>query len=239
MSDGAPLAGPVRAAVAVLARSPRAAGKTRLTAGWPAEDAQALRLALCLDAIDAALRPGWPVRLFLDPPADATWLRAQLAADPALCESAPRVVIDAQAPGTLGVRMSDAMARTLGSDIDVVVLIGSDAPDLPPHVFHEAVEAARAPSAPLVLGQASDGGFYLVASRLAEAGVFEDVVWSRDSVCAEVTARAQAAGREVRLVTPWSDVDTPDDLGRLLARGGTGASRTRALASHGPPYNRS
>lgn len=228
-----------RAAVAVLARSPRAVGKTRLTAGYAEAEAQALRLALCLDAIEAALSPGWPVHVFLDPADDAEWLRAQLAGDAALAPAVSRIAIAPQAAAAdLGVRMTDALARTLATGAEAVVLIGSDAPDLPAHVFHEAAEAALAATAPVVLGPASDGGFYLVAARAADGRVFDDVVWSRDSVCAEVTARAHAVGREVRLVRPWSDVDTPDDLSRLLARGGPGAPRTRAIASRRPPYNR-
>lgn len=239
MSDDASAASSVRAAVAVLARSPQVAGKTRLTTGRAERDAHALRRALCLDAIEAALAPGWPVHVFLDPYADAAWLRAQLTGDAALRLFASRVVLEAQAPATdLGVRMSDAMARTLGAGVDVVVLVGSDVPDVPLQTFHDAVAAAADASCPLVLGPARDGGFYLVASRTADARVFDGVVWSRASVCAEVAARAQALGRDVQYVAPWSDVDTPEDLTRLLARPGVGASRTREVAAAWPPYNR-
>jgi rSAM/selenodomain-associated transferase 1 len=240
----APATGSARGevAMAMLARSPGAVGKTRLTAGLEPSVAVALRTALMLDAIDAALAPGWPLHLFLDPPGDTPVVRRLLVDDPALAGAIDRCHLHAQAPGGLGLRMTDAMARTLALGHQVVVLIGSDAPDLSASVLRDAAsragDAAAVAGSRLVLGPADDGGFYLVAARQAESAAFEGVVWGQPSVLAGVRARAEAAGREVVLVTPWRDVDTPDDLRALLARGSAGAVRTRALASRLPPYNR-
>jgi rSAM/selenodomain-associated transferase 1 len=237
-----PRAADSNVAVAMLARSPRAEGKTRLTADLDPLLAAALRTALLLDAIDAALAAGWPLHVFVDPPEDASLVWTLMTDDRVLAGMADWCHLHAQAGGDLGERMTDAMARTLALGHDVVVLVGSDAPDLPVAILRDAARRAgdSAPDAgpPLVLGPADDGGFYLVAARRADPRTFAGVTWSQSSVLADVQARAGAAGREVVLVAPWRDVDTPDDLRALLARSGTGAPRTRAIASRLPLHAR-
>ena len=44
------------------------------------------------------------------------------------------------------------------------------------------------------------------------AELFEGVAWSTSSVLAETVARARKAGLSVRLLSPLSDIDTPEDL---------------------------
>ncbi len=213
----------------MLARDPAAPGKTRLFAANDAA-ADALRRALLLDSLEAVSQVGWPVHLFVTPAGAADAVRALVAADPVLASQADRLTFAAQIDGDLAARMAHAMTATLAAGHDAVVLVGSDAPDLPPAIVHEAVDALQDDPAGrrIVLGPAADGGFYLVAGRVAPAAAFADVPWSRDDVLAAVTARATAAGFEVAHVRPWRDVDTAADL-RALAGGLTsGASRTRA-----------
>lgn len=232
-----------RVAVAMLARCPGSPGKTRLTGGLDPAVAETLRQALLLDAIEAVLASGWPLHLFLEPPDGDLHVRALVERDPGLTVRSASCRWHAQPAGDLGRRMTFAMARTLASGYDVVVLVGSDAPDLPVEVLRraarEAEPAAEAPHGPrLVLGPADDGGFYLVAASHAEAVAFDGVAWSQPSVLMEVRQRAERAGRDVALVASWRDVDTPDDLRALWARS-AGAPRTRAMARQLPaPYNR-
>lgn len=227
----------------MLARSPRARGKTRLTAGLQPAAAEALRQALLLDAIAAVTASGWPIHLFLDPPDDIAHVSALVVQDAALAPHASSCTWHAQPAGDLGARMTAAMARTLACGFDVVVLVGSDAPDLPAEVLRHAANLAwtsdeRPHVRRLVFGPAEDGGFYLVAACHAEAEAFDGVAWSQPSVLAEVRRRAESVGLEVMLVAPWQDVDTPDDLRALQARS-AGAPRTRAISRVlPPPYNR-
>jgi rSAM/selenodomain-associated transferase 1 len=228
----------LRPAVAMLARDPAAPGKTRLR---PADEAgaRALRAALFLDSLDVVTRPGWPVAVYVAPAEAVDAVRGLVAGDPELVSRQTRISFAGQVAGDLAVRMTDAMQATLAQGYDAVVLVGSDAPDLPAAVLADAVAALEDDSAArrIVLGPAADGGFYLVAARHPPAAAFDGVVWSRDDVLAVVTARAEAAGLEVVLVRPWQDVDTEADLRALLGRGG-GAVRTRsALAGleAGPP----
>jgi uncharacterized protein len=227
----------------MLARSPRVAGKTRLTRELEPDDALRLRTALLLDAVEAVLALDVPLVMLLDPMDDAKWLRGRLAEDDRIAPALVRCDVVAQGPGDLGARMTHAMTTTLARGFDAVILVGSDAPDLPvEHLRDVAQRLATVPvdnlTPPLVLGPADDGGFYLVAARHAEADAFNDVRWSQNTVLAAVTSRARAAGRDVILASPWRDVDTPDDLQALLARRGDGALRTREVARTLSPYNR-
>lgn len=252
LAPGGPPVPGTRPAVAMLGRSPFAAGKTRLTAGLDAARATALRAALLLDTLEAALVPGWPVRVYMDPVTDQERVGALVQEDPALAPHAARVAWHPQAPGDLGQRMTDAVRRTLAAGHDVVVLVGSDIPDLPALALTEARDglAGTPAGATVALGPADDGGFYLVAATDVAPleAAFADMMWSRASVLDTVTRRLTAAGVGVVRVRPWHDLDRPDALAALAGGAGEDARRTRWLArkldatgdaatSQGPPYN--
>jgi rSAM/selenodomain-associated transferase 1 len=219
----------------MLTRDPAAAGKTRLR---PTDGvaAHALRAALLLDSLDAVAQAGWPVFVYVTPPDAATAVRTLIATDRGLAPQRARLTCAAQTAGDLAMRMAHAMSATLSQGHDAVVLVGSDAPDLPVQAIEDAVAALQGEGGGrrVVFGPAADGGFYLVAARTAPVEAFDGVTWSRHDVLAAVTARAEAAGFDVALVRRWFDVDTEDDLRALAGRVG-GAPRTRvALALEVP-----
>ena len=226
----------VHAGVAMLARSPFAAGQSGLTSGLDDERASALRAAILLDTIDAVLGGGWPLHLFVTPSADRDALGTLVRRDPALAGRASQVAVHPQVDGDLGVRMADAAARTLAAGHDVALVVRPDVPDVPPNALRAAVAAVAgaATGAALAFGPSADGGFYLSATSSAAAlsTAFTDITWSAPDVLASVTARAQASGCRVHRVIPWYALDTADDLAALLARAAvTGrASRVRRAA---------
>lgn len=223
-----------RPAVAMLARSPDVAGKTRLTAHLALPDATALRRALLLDTIAAVLSTGRPLHLFLTPPADLPAVRALIAADRALSPLVARCHLHAQGDGDLGARMTDAMQRTLDAGHDVVVLVGSDLPALGGAAIVGAIKQLDSPytERSVVFGPSCDGGFYLAAARRAWVEPFAGATWSHAAVLAETEARAEAAGLTVGRVRAGDDVDTIEDLERLLATApASAAPRTRAWAA--------
>jgi len=78
-----------------------------------------------------------------------------------------------------------------------------------------------------VIGPASDGGYYLIGLRRRCPALFTSIAWSTADVLTTTTRTAERCGLTVSFVTPWHDVDTADDLRRVL-RDPHGATRTRA-----------
>jgi glycosyltransferase A (GT-A) superfamily protein (DUF2064 family) len=115
----------------------------------------------------------------------------------------------------------------------VVAALGSDHPTLPLAVVERAFELVES-GAPVVLGPAEDGGYYLIAlaARAVSPRLFEDIPWSTGRVLSETLARCAELGLGVELLPPACDVDTPLDLTRLageMAAGDLDCPRTRAL----------
>ena len=180
--------------------------KTRLAADIGAEEAadwyaRAIRVVFQRSA--KAWRGAERV-LFFDPP-DA---EAVFAAMP--CVPQQRV---AQVPGDLGARMCAAFDYCFERGADRPVLIGSDAPTLPMERVGKAWQALAAND--LVLGPATDGGYYLIGLRRRCPELFADVAWSTDTVLDTTQARAARSGLTTHLLDVWSDVDTGADLEAL------------------------
>src|SRR5205807_4997142 len=97
--------------------------------------------------------------------------------------------------------------------------------------------------ADVVLGPATDGGYYLLGCNRRLPPLFDGVGWGGARVLAETLARLPADGWRLALLPPWYDVDTLDDWHMLagylaaLRRAGLnpGVPRTEALAWEGPP----
>ena len=230
-----------RPAVVMLARSPFAAGKTRLTSHLDPVAAADVRSALLGDTIEAALAAGWPLHVYVTPGEDVARMAGWLARDVSLAAHAGRVHWHPQAGDDLGARMIAAVGETLAAGHDVAVLVGSDIPDLPVAALTDAHRTLleRTRGSRVVFGPATDGGFYLVAATdvASLAVAFSGVAWSQPSVFADVTAQLAAAGRDVVTVQAWPDLDARADLDALCARPGGRAPRTRAVAARVPPYN--
>ncbi|MCM2370507.1 TIGR04282 family arsenosugar biosynthesis glycosyltransferase [Aporhodopirellula aestuarii] len=150
-----------------------------------------------------------------------------------------------QGAGTLGDRMKNWFAGQLfepgecDSEKGVqenltwdksCVLIGADCPLLSQSDVEEAW--LRLEHHEMVIGPAFDGGYYLIGLRPGKrllhrtpgtrvtpsvlASLFDGIAWSTDSVFEQTHAAAKKAGFRVAVLEPRHDVDTADDLRRLV-----------------------
>jgi glycosyltransferase A (GT-A) superfamily protein (DUF2064 family) len=132
-----------------------------------------------------------------------------------------------QIEGDLGARMQAVMATLLREGAQAVALIGSDLPHIVPGTIAETFEVLARDRDALVLGPASDGGYYLIAScRVPD--VFTGIEWGSDRVFASTREAATIAGFRVHRLPVLTDVDTLDDLRAAVASGR--APRTAAWA---------
>jgi len=128
--------------------------------------------------------------------------------------------------------MRDAFGRLFAAGYSTVVMIGSISRRCPTsYVAQHSKDVRDRPDA-LVIGPATDGGYYLIGLRRPVPRCHVDGIEYGD-VLATTTSIAETCGLTVSFVPPWHDVDTVDDLRRVL-RDPHGATHTRAWATaHG------
>ncbi|HET9985358.1 MAG TPA: TIGR04282 family arsenosugar biosynthesis glycosyltransferase [Longimicrobiales bacterium] len=192
----------------VFARRPVAGRvKTRLTPPLAPDDAAQLYEACLHDVVATAARERARIEIWYDGGAEA---EAYFAREFPLLARAP------QAPGSLGERLEDALARSFADGAERVAVVGSDAPTLPLSSIAAAFDDLHEVDA--VLGPAADGGYYLVGVRAAgwprAAALFRSIPWSTDEVLRASGERAAEAGLEIRLLPGWYDLDRAEDLVR-------------------------
>ena len=146
----------------------------------------------------------------------------------------PCIKLVPQAEGDLGDRLGRFIGDRLDGGADRVVVIGTDSPTLPPALIARALDDLA--DADLVLGPATDGGYYLVGCS-RRLPIFDGIAWSRDTVLAETVARLTDPRWRLSLLPPWYEVDTPEGWAvlrghvRALRRAGIdpGVRRTEAM----------
>lgn len=187
----------------VFVKEPRAGGvKSRLAAGIGAERAARVYKAIAEEEIRrTAPRDGEFERLFLFSPPQS---RARIE------QWLPGETLLAQAEGDLGERMARAFGEAFDRGARRVAVIGTDVPSLSREDVVEAL--CSLDDQDLVIGPATDGGYYLLAMKRPDPGVFQGVPWSTPQVLTATLDRAGRLGRSVRVLRTLGDVDTVEDL---------------------------
>ena len=115
-----------------------------------------------------------------------------------------------QGRGDLGERMARAIADSFQSGGERVVLVGTDCPGLTGVLVQRALELLK--SNDLVLGPASDGGYYLIGVRRIVPQLFSEILWGTSEVLEKTLRIADKMQLRVFLLEPLDDVDRPEDL---------------------------
>jgi rSAM/selenodomain-associated transferase 1 len=116
----------------------------------------------------------------------------------------------------LGERMANAFARSFESGMEKVLLIGTDCPTLQSQHLNQAFEALT--HSDLVLGPATDGGYYLIGMKRKADYLFEGISWSTAEVVSQTLAVATAHGLHFTLLDELSDIDTQEDWERYRSQ---------------------
>jgi rSAM/selenodomain-associated transferase 1 len=148
-----------------------------------------------------------------------------------------------QAGNDLGDVLHGATRALLERGHDGVLLVNGDSPTLPSRLLIQAVEALREPGDRMVLGPASDGGYYLIGLKQPHRHLFTQIAWGPETVAHATRERAAEIGLATTLLPEWYDVDDIETLGWLQeelaghsSRFHTGgfAPATRAFLEAGP-----
>lgn len=196
-------------ALVVMMRAPEPGSvKTRLVPPLTHEGAATLYEAFLSDIFNRLGRIGWAdIHVVYTP--ETARQRAAMIVPPSM-ECFP------QAGSDLGERMYNAFENLLGRGYKRVVMIGSDSPDMPIGRIKEAFSALKG-GTDVVFGPALDGGYYLIGLKRPTRLPFEGVAWSTATVLSDTLEKIKGA-LSFKLIKPWHDIDTVEDLKLLKKR---------------------
>ena len=177
--------------------------KTRLAADLGPDAALQVHRELGAAAARAARGAACRVRVAYTPDDGESLVRAWLG------DGAEMV---AQGRGDLGARLDAATRDAFAAGAARVVVVGGDCPALTSAVVDEAFD--RLAHADVVVGPASDGGYYLIGMIRPSPELFAGIPWSSTETCRATLAAAAGAGRRVALLAEHFDVDTAADWRR-------------------------
>jgi uncharacterized protein len=199
-------------AIAVMAKaSVPGRTKTRLVPTLTAEQAAELNTAFLRDAADnlraAAALTNIKACVAYSPAASRAFFEHTLPASIDLVETA--------APD-FGACLWSAASHLLAAGYGCVCLLNSDTPTLPIGYLVSAATILAVPGDRIVIGPATDEGYYLIGIKQAHKGLFESIDWSTQHVFDQTLARARALAVGVVLLPAWSDVDDAQSLAALV-----------------------
>jgi rSAM/selenodomain-associated transferase 1 len=211
------------AVLGLFAKAPRPGQvKTRLAAASSPDWAARVAEAFLLDLLRRLDQLALPRLLAFSPPAEAAYFRG-LAGD--------RFTLVPQADGDLGQRLAAFFAGQFQAGARAVVVLGSDSPTVPLDFVEQAFQELE--RADVVLGPATDGGYYLVGCARQVPPLFEEMPWGGGGVLAATVRRLADPRWRLAVLPPWYDVDTLDDW-RMLQ--GHLAALRRAGLDPGVPH---
>ncbi len=120
-----------------------------------------------------------------------------------------------QAGDDLGDVLFGAAHDLLIDGHDCVLLVNGDSPTLPAGFLVQAIEALREPGDRMVLGPASDGGYYLIGLKHPHRQLFTQIAWGTETVARSTCERAAEIGLATTLLPEWYDIDDIETLGWL------------------------
>ncbi len=129
-----------------------------------------------------------------------------------------------QTPGEFGVRLGAAFAVADGP----ALLVGMDTPQLTSAAIERALGVLLRPGVDAVVGPASDGGWWGMGLRRADARVFDGVPMSTGQTIAYQLRQMRALGLRTTMLDLLRDVDDFDDA-RAVAELVPGSAFARAV----------
>ncbi|MEP1472283.1 MAG: TIGR04282 family arsenosugar biosynthesis glycosyltransferase [Halieaceae bacterium] len=175
--------------------------KTRLIPALGEEGACQLHVDLLQHCCKQLLASGLaPVELWLDSEGSHPAVMA--------CER-QGATLRLQQGTSLGERMHHALLDGL-SRHPRVVLVGSDCPAIDEAYLRRAFEGLT--TAPVVFGEATDGGYVLIGACQSDWGLFDGVSWGSEAVLSESLANVEGLGWTAAVLPALSDIDRAEDL---------------------------
>ena len=115
----------------------------------------------------------------------------------------------------IGVIMDNAFCDMFEAGAEKSIVVGGDIPGLNRNIIVRAFQLLG--QADVVIGPATDGGYYLIGLKSRAAELFQGIPWGTAEVFPETLRVAGDLGLTVGTMLAMADVDTADDLARMKA----------------------
>ena len=126
----------------------------------------------------------------------------------------PAWTLQPQCTGDLGDRLAHAFSGAFARGMQRVVIIGSDCASLTTADIREAWAILRQHD--LVLGPATDGGYWLIGLSKPQPALFTGIPWSTAAVMEATLSRASKHALTCHLLRKLTDIDTEEDWRHFL-----------------------
>ena len=147
---------------------------------------------------------------------------------------APDAMFAAQPDVPFGARLAGAMQMAFDCGFARVAVIGSDIPHMAGAWIKDAFVSLD--DHDVALGPTQDGGYYLLALRMPEWRLFDDIDWSSGRELGQTRDRADKLGLRVNELQTTFDIDDIEDLLALRehidVKGPALCPRTAAAIAH-------
>lgn len=123
----------------------------------------------------------------------------------------PEWLMRPQTEGDLGKRLLSGFESALRGNGGAIA-IGTDCPWIQSKDIQTAIKALDSGSADhLVLGPATDGGYWLIGMNRLHPELFQNIPWSADNTLEATIKQARELGLQIELLRELSDVDNEND----------------------------
>jgi len=115
-----------------------------------------------------------------------------------------------QSGNDLGERMKNAFKSSFTGGYQKIIIIGTDCFDLNETIIEKGFGSLK--DNDVVIGPATDGGYYLLGIKKFHREIFENIDWSTDKVLKQTIAIANQLNLSVFMLPELSDIDREEDL---------------------------
>ncbi|MEO7043917.1 MAG: TIGR04282 family arsenosugar biosynthesis glycosyltransferase [Ferruginibacter sp.] len=118
-----------------------------------------------------------------------------------------------QSGNDLGEKMNNAFVQLFKTGYKRVTIIGTDCAGINENILEKAFGELN--NSDVVIGPATDGGYYLLGIKEMHSALFEKIAWSTSAVLHSTIERCNSNNLSYSLLTALSDVDEEADLVHL------------------------
>jgi hypothetical protein len=192
------------AVIVVMVKAPIAGFvKTRLTPPLSQSDAATLAQCFLKDIVDSVKRVVPEIIVAFTPPEGRDVLERSLP---------KQLLWFSQKGNDLGERLNSAVTHAHDLGFNPIIVLGTDSPTIPASFIETALNALVSGETDVVLGPATDGGYYLVGLNRSQPELFQNIEWSSPSTFQQTARKANQLNLRLLTLPEWYDVDTPADL---------------------------